>query len=630
LTGQTLTLWDSPAEPSENEGILCRWDGYRQGDSVYSLLRYVETHDERLRQKYLAWIHELGESRISGRRLVDHLAFEDGLSYWWMTLLVEKSPWKSPAINDAVRLFAMEEIVVERKPAKLRLVSADARLHEAVSQLCGNLCIGYEWRRLKRKPLWRWSFIEAYRALPQRAQALVSLARYVCARWPLTRTDKAGWFGGDGALFFCSYFIHLDQASCNAGRFLSHQWEGLPDLLERCGLQTNWMQHYLPSSVVPNTDVAREWVRRFNRQRPPTSFHAFLDAYLSLRIISRVFIRWLGLNLTRFRLRAIKSAFRPEGSSLSLWPIMRRDLDASFCGPAAVSNLLWIEFFDAALRAVPRQRMGLYLCEGQSWERAFVHAWRKYGHGRVIGVAHSTVRFWDLRYFADPRTVRTLQPHPLPRPDLIALNGDAAIDACLRAGYLREDIAECEALRFSYLNSFRPRAPRQSARDNDLKLLVLGDVAAASTIKMLRLLEAAVSLMPTSPILTVKPHPNCAVHPKDYPSIRFTVVTDALGEILSDFDVAYSSSSTSAAVDAYLTRLPVIVMLDGTELNFSPLRARPGVCFVGTPEELAQRLRRTSNYALVDPQSLFFLDSELPRWKRLIGAQAIDPISGHC
>ncbi len=620
MTVQLLTLWDSSAEPSGNEGMVYRWSGYAQADPIYSLLAYVEAHAERLRQKYLAWIHELGESRVSSRRLVDHLALEDGLSYWWMTLLVEKSPWKSPPINDAVRLLALEEVILECKPAKLCLVSADSRLSEAVSCLCRNLCIGYEWRRLKRKSLRQWTLIETYRALPQPAQALISLFRYLCARWPLKRAERSGWRAAERAVFLCSYFIHLDAVSCKHGSFRSHQWEGLPDLLHGAGYDTNWIQHYLPSGTVPNTQTAMQWIRGFNQQHGARSFHTFLDAYLSPRIVARVLYRWIWLNLTHWRLRGISGAFRAEGSGLSLWPIMRRDWCASLCGAAAISNLLWIELFDSALRDLPHQRMGLYLCEGQSWERAFIHAWRKYGHGQLIGVAHSTVRFWDLRYYADPRTVRSSEAYSLPQPDLTALNGRAAIDAYLLADYPKGAIAESEALRYSYLYDFRPRVSAQLPDNDRTRVLVLGDVASGSTIKLLRLLEAAVRLTPNSPILTVKPHPNCAVDAKDYPSIRFTVLTNPLGEILSDFDIAYSSSSTSAAVDAYLAGLPVVVMLDGTELNFSPLRARSGVHFVSTPNELSEALQQAGRHVRqrVDRESLFFLDPKLPRWRRLL------------
>ena len=76
---------------------------------------------------------------------------------------------------------------------------------------------------------------------------------------------------------------------------------------------------------------------------------------------------------------------------------------------------------------------------------------------------------------------------------------------------------------------------------------------------------------------------------------------------------------TSAAVDAYLAGLPVVVMLDETELNFSPLRGQPGVRFVGTPEELADALQAGHGAtAYPDRKDFFFLDPALPRWRRLL------------
>jgi surface carbohydrate biosynthesis protein (TIGR04326 family) len=605
--------------------MVCRWSGYGQTDLIHSLLRYVETHGERLRHKYLAWIHDLGESRIFGRRLVDHLALDDGFSYWWMTLLVEKSPWKSPSINDAIRVLALEEIIAERRPGKLRLVSANSRLDEVMRELCRNLGVAYEWQRIRPKSYRPWKIADVYRALPQPVQALISLARHLRTRWPLRQMDKSGWFGGDRALFFCSYFMHLDETSCKKGKFYSRQWEGLPKLLHDRGFSINWMQHYLPCSAVSNTQIAKEWVRSFNRQRPARSFHSFLDAYLSARIVFRVLVRWLTLNLIHWRLRAIKSAFRPQGSRLTLWPIVRGDWHGSLCGAVAMSNLLWIELFDAALRDLPPQRKGLYLCEGQSWERAFIHAWRKHGHGQLIGVAHSTIRFWDLRYFADPRTVQSADPHPLPQPELTALNGKAAIDAYMRVDYPKNAIAECEAVRYDYLNDLRPRPASRKTRGERLKVLILGDVAPASTIKLLRLLESAVGGMSTQLIFTVKPHPNCMVTAESYPSLYLTVLTNALGEIMYDFDIAYCSSSTSAAVDAYLAGLPVVVMLDGTQLNFSPLRARPDVCFVSTAEELAASFQISCDVSVGERDRIefFFLDPELPRWKRLLDLESV-------
>ena len=600
---------------------MYRWNGYVESEGVRSLLQHVEAHGERLRRKYLAWIHELGDSRIAGRRLVEHLELDAGLSYWWMTLLVEKSPWKTPSINDAIRLLALEEVVAQHSPATLRVVTADRRIRDAVADLCRNLGIVHEWHRpagnTSRRTL---KFADVYRALPRPVRALASLGRHVVSRWPLRRADERGWLQGPGARFFCSYFIHLDPQSCNRGEFYSRQWEGLPGMLSEAGFGTNWLQHYLPSSAVPDTTVALNWVRGFNRGQPPKAFHTFLDSYLSAGRVLRVLGRWLKLILIGWRLRSIRGAFQPPGSRLSLWPVMRADWRDCLSGPAAVINLLWIELFDAALRGAPRQALGLYVLEGQSWERAFIHAWRKYGHGKLIGTAHSTVRFWDLRYFADPRTVRATGPCAMPQPDLTALNGKAAIDAFRSVEFPEASMVECEAVRFGYLQGLGTRVSGRRSNGGPVRVLILGDVMSASTDHLLSTLAAAVGMQTATMAYTVKPHPNCMVRPQDYPSLSLQVLTDPLAGILRDFDVACASNSTSAGLDAYLAGLPVVVMLDETELNVSPLRGQPGVRFVSTAQELAVALRA----AAVEPRAgaardeFFFLDSQLPRWRQLL------------
>ncbi len=164
-----------------------------------------------------------------------------------------------------------------------------------------------------------------------------------------------------------------------------------------------------------------------------------------------------------------------------------------------------------------------------------------------------------------------------------------------------------------------------SADPSERTGLILGDYMPSGTIKMLQLLEAAVPHMSALATYTLKPHPNFMVKAEDYPSLHLKVVMDPLGKILHDFDIAYSSNMTSAAVDAYLVGLPVVVMLDETELNFSPLRGQPGVRFVSTPEELAKSLQTADQRMVKDPDhnEFFFLDPELPRWQRLLSSASL-------
>ena len=50
------------------------------------------------------------------------------------------------------------------------------------------------------------------------------------------------------------------------------------------------------------------------------------------------------------------------------------------------------------LKNIPKQKVGIYIIENQSWEYCFIKFWKKYNHGKLIAYFNSSVRFWDLRY----------------------------------------------------------------------------------------------------------------------------------------------------------------------------------------------------------------------------------------
>ena len=87
--GRTYLVWDSKDRPPDGEWVTVLWREFRdrQSATVHSLPLQVEEQASALRARFLAWLFELGESLIDGRRLVDHLELRPGFSFWWMTLL---------------------------------------------------------------------------------------------------------------------------------------------------------------------------------------------------------------------------------------------------------------------------------------------------------------------------------------------------------------------------------------------------------------------------------------------------------------------------------------------------------------------------------------------------------------
>jgi len=308
MPAPSVVLWDQADEPPTGDAEVLLWRRYTGTGSLQSVPGYLEAHAERIRDRYLRFIHDLGESLVNGCRLVEQLQTADGYNFWWMTTVAEKSPLKSPRIYDCLRLLALQELLEGRRPRLLRLCSSDRDLAASVRAMCVGLDTCFEWQPSRR-----------HAALPYWAKGLLSL-RLVPQRWSLRRLADPTWYSGERAIFIASYFIHLDSAQGARGRFHSRQWEVLPELLQTCGHRLNWLQLFLFSAAVPTVDTGAQWARAFNADAEHQGCHSFLDSSLSVRVVLRALKRWLWLRRVCRRLRTAPAAFAVRGSTLTLWP----------------------------------------------------------------------------------------------------------------------------------------------------------------------------------------------------------------------------------------------------------------------------------------------------------------------
>lgn len=617
----TLIVWDAEDLPPVGEGRVVLWGGFEgcaSSDAV-SIPTLVEANAEALRRQYLEWIYELGETRINGKTLVEHLEFRPGFSAWWMSLLVEKSYGKSPGIYDAIRLMAFDQWATGQSFSRMVLTSPNESLAECLRSWCANTGTAFDWQRTAA-PARRQSWPRhLYQSLPYSARALAWLVLHLVRRWPLRGIGLKEWRRTSGRLTFVSYLFNLVPESVKEERFESRYWGNLPEELYRDGCKTNWLHLYVKDPLLPNAKAAADAIRQFNKRGNGGQTHVTLDGFLGTGVVFRAVREWLRLNRIGRGIQLAHNARR--GGKIDLWPLFEKDWYRSLSGEEALSNLLHYNLFELALRALPKQRAGVYLQENQGWEFALIHAWKTAGHGHLIGTPHSTVRYWDLRYFFDLRSYRRMGASDLPIPDRVALNGAAARDAYMAGDYPKEDLVHVEALRYLHLASAKPeRSPVPSPSVRPLRVLVLGDYFAGNTQKQMRLLEKSAQSLPSDTIFTVKPHPACPVQPADYPSLRMEVTMDSVSELLSRCDIAYTSSATAAAVDAYCAGVPVVSIVDPQTLNLSSLRGRAGVLFASTPEELASKMiaAAATPRSAGEQQAFFTLDPELPRWRKLL------------
>ncbi len=612
-------IWDLPGDCPHFEGLVLHWRSLAPPGGGISIPAYLETHAVSIRQKYLAFVYELGELQVAGQTVSQHLQDDAGNNFWWMGLIAEKSPFKTPEIYQALRLLALEQQLISAPPCTLELRSNDVGLAASIKALCLRLRIPFTCKlqprtggallqRLRQSKLWAdW------------LQASLFVLLYIWRRWALSRIRPLQWHQGDNAVFFGSYFAHLDLAAVRQGRFESRQWGALPDLLVQNGLRLNWLQNYWPGDAADNSTVALALARRFNLAASLQGVHGFVDAYLSAQVVGRALRSWLFLSRKAQTLHKLPDCLLASGNAAYLWPVLQPAWRSSLKGRVAIANCLNVHLFDAAMRDMPRQSRGYYLFENQGWEKAFLTAWRRHGHGSITGVVHSTVPFWHLYYAEDPRS---LEPGMQPQPDAIVVNGPVARQALLDQGYRANRLVAAEALRYQGLvQASSEVAGAGLDLSNGRRILIVGDMERDTLLALLTTVQKAQRMLPACFHFAFKPHPAFHLDPKQSVGLDVPVVGGALAGLLNSYDCVLAGNSTSASVDAFLAGKPVIIACSGSHLNLSPLRGQPGVTFFESPQQLVESLlgggSRLGHSGRLN--EYFYLEDDLTQWRKLLG-----------
>ncbi|RTY35989.1 hypothetical protein EKD02_08595 [Chlorobium phaeovibrioides] len=623
MKDNVLYIWDAEGAPQQPIGRLVLWRSYGEDScpEAISIPQWIEENADSLRARYLAWVYELGQVKVQGRRLVDFLDIRPGFSYWWMAPIAEKCNFsKSPHITDAVRLMALGDWAAGTSFSEIVLVSENRSLSKCLASWASHKGCKFRWKKIPPKRTQHSLSKNIFKWLPNPVQGILSLTRYLFQRWPLKGAGLSEWLGAKGEMTFISYLFNLDPVGLAEGRYKSSYWAHLPDKLSEDGQAVNWLHLYVIDKNLPSARFAGAAIRSFNGKSENGQVHATLDSFLGLGVVLHVILDWLRLCLKWPGVRGLLSS-TPLGEC-DVSPLFEQEWRASFLGTTAVLSTLYHNMIEAAINSLPvRQRCGVYLQENQGWESSLLQIWGVTGNASLIGVPHSTVRYWDLRYFFDPRSYSRKLTNELPMPYRVACNGDAAIGAYKRGGYPVHELVKVEALRYLYLAEAKPRSVQTHGfMTSGLRVLVMGDYLHSNTHLQMRLLEKAFPLLPIGTRIIVKPHPNCPINPEDYPELSMELVEGSLGELLAECDVAYSSATTSAAVDAYCMLKPVVSVLDPYGLNLSPLRGCAGAFFASTPDELASKLVSATKLPVHSSirNEFFSLDPQLPRWKTLL------------
>lgn len=609
-----IVVRDVPANPLDRckNARYITWDSYSEAENLISIPRLVETESEKIREIYLREVFELGQESQMDESISEALKISKTFSFWWLTGICQKCNYaRSPRITDSIKLIATEMIfrkeVVESVVCELN----DKDLINAFTILCDIYEIELK-IRFTGGVFRRLGFSNLKDLMPRPFLAFMWLTRMLIHNFSFRKQHGDMGISDLKEVTLFTYLLgDPETEDIQTDRY----WNILPVELEKLGFRVNWV--YIPTGEgrLKSTAKIRSWIHESNRSFAKTQSRYLLTDFLDFKVIMAAIFDWWKV-ICKGNL--ISRVICERSGVRYIVPLLLIDWYDSLYGPQALSNLIYFHLYHRILEAIPKQQLGIYLQENQSWEFCLVDAWRRHGHGRLIGYPHTTIKFWDLRYFFDKRSHDASGDWMLPMPDLVACNGFQTKNALLNNYFPEKKLRIVESLRYLHLLDHSSRSARKASEI--LRVLVIGDFLRSNTQKQLQLWSRALAHLSKPVEVRFRPHPGCDMKNDEYRKFGVTIATDSFDYLLRNCDCMYTGAASSAALDGYLAGLQIIAFLDGAILNLSPLRGFENVSFVSTEKQLSETIMKIGNHLAITPaerQEYFYLDRSLRSWKAL-------------
>lgn len=622
--------------------LIVHWEGQDVPEGEIALDVLLAKDLLSIRTEHAAWAYDMARLSIGRRELQAWLLSGESLSFWWCSLLYERHPKMTPGLYPLYKLRALERFLDEQQVTSICLQGGDARLRRTLEHLCASSSREFSIRELSEgDPIQSPKPFDLVRRLYLACPAPLRAAlRYVHWWWNVRRKlpmckDLPGADIQGKTATITTYFPNIDMQALRDGRFRSRYWESLHDVLntkaeavqasgEARGHFVRWLFIRFPA---PQMDLAqccsaRDIFRRSGKDG--LSFH-YLEEFLDHKALWAAALRFVRLCLASLRTeKAFQEACRFPGSRLDFRDYVKEDWVESFRGWRGLERCLQYRAFKNYVTRVGTQRWTLFPLENCPWERMLTHLVHEAGNGPVFGAQHSTIRPTDFRYFDDARTF-SASDSTLFQPDNIGGNGASAREQWLAAGLPEDRFVPIEALRYLYLR--RPAAePDESIATLDLctpcsrHLLVLTSFFTDETEAHLALLAKAVQAgFLDRWDVTIKPHPYLPVADRLYELLgeqaaRIRLADGPMNDYLRTGVTVWTSNSTTAALEAALRRLPLMVMAPSRDFDLCPLQDMPGLIRTATLEDVRRALQE--EYLLQVPDDYLYLDTTLAHWKR--------------
>ena len=609
MQNKILVNYKTNRNKHEVKNCVYLWNGYDDDKAnTYSLLKIIEKDSDVYKKNILDFKKKYVNIFLK-EVFNDSNNIENKLFY--MTNFIESSLEKSLCYTSAIKLLALKTELEKKNIVSIDYLGDDFELSIAIKELCVSL--GYNYvpsnKKLRTKIKLLLSLNNTF--LKHYLRSLFTIIKVVLKNIILSFFKKSSNTFKDSTLIV-SHFGNFSENKLKNKEWYSNYWTELPKLITG---NLNWI-HILPSTK--SILESYKYIKKLSIiKKNKINNHLFLHNFFSIKVLSGILINYFLIKIKFFSIeKKINICVKSQNNSY-LWVFFIEKFRDAFIGSLSVYNLYYLKIFENLFSNIFYQKQCLYLLENQPWEKALIHNWKKNNNGKIIGVQHSTVRYWDLRYYDDYKT-KFNYSNLIPKPDLKTYNSVMHLNLLKKS---KQSLSNCqlvEAHRYLHLNNLS----RTYNIDSKQKfILILGEINEDITKNILRIVSKAFTSIKRNYEIIFRPHPMTRLDLSNYQSLNLrSIENKSLSQLLQITSLVISSSSSSSILEAVLKKVPVICVRDNYNLNLSPVKSIYKISYVNNVKDLIKSVDELINTKIKHTRSdkYFILDSKFKRWKKVL------------
>jgi surface carbohydrate biosynthesis protein (TIGR04326 family) len=551
---------------------------YNNKKKNINIKEYIEINSNLLKKEYLDFCYRIENTKLNKINLYNYFSIEKNHNLWEMSLIKEKSNFKSNKIYDVIIFLAIKKITIDYRVNKVILhnfatgneVLKFFKNHNVELVFStNNYNKSFKFRSVLKNIFLFYFFYYLFVLIKKIFFEL-----------------KYNFFKDSNSNFLIfTYFAHFNHKK-NYVNF--NQFGKLGEIIKKKFI-IDYQYLFVPSH---NNKTLSDLPSFFKNN------YSFLNG--NINFINKINIMRNFCNYS-FKFFFLKKKIISNLNKIDncIFNIISNDYDASFSGYILIENLIWIKVFENYLSKTSKKKYGIFLLENQAWEKALITAWKNYGHGDIIGYTPTSINYWHMYNFD-----KSNKNYSSPTKIFISSNEGFKL---LKSQYDKKKIKihKMESLWFNYLIE-KKITPNKS---NNLVLL-LGDYDPTNNYKVLDIVSNS-NLSKKNRILF-------KAHPHDLTKYNLDNIEQTKESNDYFFDKAsliISSGSTAAILEYLYFGKKTFIYDNPFNFDMSPVKHLKYKLRFRTLEEFNNLLKISKKSVIKKYNNYYFLNKNLQKWK---------------